>query len=45
MVQLIICEDNEAVIKLLLKGRSIALRHVGRTHRVAIDWLKPYGLN
>ena len=38
-VQLVICEDNEAVIKILLKGRALALRHVGRTHRVAIDWL------
>ena len=34
-----IMEDNEAVIKMCLKGRSPALRHVGRTHRVDLDWL------
>ena len=30
-----VIEDNEAVIK----GRSPTLRHVSRTHRVALDWL------
>ena len=33
-----IFEDNEAVIKMFLKGRSPAMRHVSRTHRVALDW-------
>ena len=37
--QLYICEDNEAFIKLIMKGRSPTLRHVSRTHRVALDWL------
>ena len=32
-------EDNEAVIKMIIKGRSPTLRHVSRTHRVAFDWL------
>ena len=32
-------EDNEAVIKMIMKGRSLAMRHVSRTHRVALDWL------
>ena len=32
-------EDNEAVIKMIIKGRSLNLRHVSRTHRVALDWL------
>ena len=32
-------EDNEAVIKMIMKGRSPTLRHVSRTHRVALDWL------
>ena len=32
-------EDNEAVIKMVIKGRSPAMRHVSRTHRVALDWL------
>ena len=38
-VNLIIAEDNEATIKILLKGRSTKLRHVHRTHRVNLDWL------
>ena len=37
--QLYIFEDNEAVIKMIIKGRSPTMRHVSRTHRVAIDWL------
>ena len=32
-------EDNEAVIKVITKGRSPTMRHVSRTHRVAFDWL------
>ena len=28
----------EAVIKMIIKGRSLTLRHVSRTHRVALDW-------
>ena len=34
-----IFEDNEAVIKMIIKGRSLTMRHVSRTHRVALDWL------
>ena len=34
-----IFEDNEAVIKMIIKGRSRTMRHVSRTHRVALDWL------
>ena len=34
-----IFEDNEAVIKMIIKGRSPTRRHVSRTHRVALDWL------
>ena len=30
---------NEAVIKMIIKGRSPTMRHVSRTHRVALDWL------
>ena len=37
--QLYISEDNEAVIKNVIKGRSPTLRHVSRTHSVALDWL------
>ena len=32
-------EDNEAVIKMIIKGTSPTMRHVSRTHRVALDWL------
>ena len=32
-------EDNEAVIKMIIKGRSPTMRHVSRTHRVPLDWL------
>ena len=32
-------EDNDAVIKMIVKGRSPNLRHVSRTHRVDLDWL------
>ena len=37
--QLYIFEDNEAVIKMIIKGRSPTMRRVSRTHRVALDWL------
>ena len=36
---LYIFEDNEAVIKMIIKGRSPTMRPVSRTHRVALDWL------
>ena len=36
---LYVFEDNEAVIKMIMKGRSPTMRHVTRTHRVALDWL------
>ena len=35
---LCVFEDNE-VIKMIIKGRSPTVRHVSRTHRVALDWL------
>ena len=36
---LYVFEDNEAVIKMIIKGRSSTMRHFSRTHRVALDWL------
>ena len=36
---LYVFEDNEAVTKMIIKGRSPTMRHVSRTHRVALDWL------
>ena len=38
-VLLYVFEDNEAVIKMIIKRRSPTLRHVSRTHRIALDWL------
>ena len=32
-------EDNKAVIKMLITGRSPTMRHVSRTYRVALHWL------
>ena len=32
-------EDNEAVIKMVIRGRSPTMRHVSRIYRVALDWL------
>ena len=29
-----VSEDNEVVIKMIIKGRSPTMRHVSRTHRV-----------
>ena len=36
---LYVFEDNEAVIKMIILGRSPTMRHVSRTHRVALYWL------
>ena len=32
-------EDNQAAIQVLKSGRSPALRHLDRTHRVSLAWL------
>ena len=37
--QLFLFEDNEVVIKMIIKGRTPTIRHVSRTHRVTLDWL------
>ena len=37
--QLYTFEDNEAVIKMIMKGRSPTVRHVSRTHTVALGSL------
>ena len=36
---LYVFEDNETVIKMIIKCRSPTMRHVSRTHRVVVDWL------
>ena len=37
--QLYILEVNEAVIKMIIKGRSPTMTHVSSTHRVALGWV------
>ena len=37
LILLYVFEDNEAVIKMIFKGRSPTMRHVSRTHRVVLD--------
>ena len=39
VTDLIIAEDNQAVIKIVQKARSMALRHLPRTHRIDPQWL------
>ena len=34
-----LCVWTEAVIEMTIKGRISTMRHVSRTHRVALDWL------
>ena len=36
---LYVFEDSEAVIKMIIKGRSTTMRHVSRTHSFALDRL------
>ena len=36
---LYVFEDKEAVIKMIVNGRSPTMRHVSSPHRVALDWL------
>ena len=36
---LYIFEDDEGVIKIIIKGRSPTMRYVSRPHRVPLDWL------
>ena len=31
-------DSNEAVIKMIIQGRSPTMRHVSRTHRVELYW-------
>ena len=37
--QLYMLEGNKVVIKMIIKDRSPTMRHVSRSHRVALDWL------
>ena len=39
ITNLIVAEDNEAVIKIIKKARSMALRHLPWTHRIDVHWL------
>ena len=40
IAMLYVFEDNEAVIKMMIKGRSPTMRHVSRIHRVSLDLTK-----
>ena len=37
--KLIFVQDNDAVIKMVIKSRAPMLKHVARTHRIDLDWL------
>ena len=37
--RLIFVQDNDAVIKMVIKARAPMLKHVSRTHRIDLDWL------
>jgi len=37
--KLFVFEDNDAVVKICVKGRAPQFRHVLRTHRIDLDWL------
>ena len=39
VAMLYLFEDTEAVIKMIIRGRSPTMRQVSRTHRVSLDWL------
>ena len=39
LARLVVMEDNDAVIKMIIKGRTNKFRHVPRTHRIDLDWL------
>ena len=41
----IVIEDNEVVIKMIIKGRSPTMRHVSRTNKVALDWFERINLD
>ena len=32
-------EDNKAMILIVLSGRNPTMRHLGRVHRVSVQWL------
>ena len=37
--KLVFMQDNDAVIKMVVKCRAPTLKHVPRTHRINLDWL------
>jgi hypothetical protein len=38
-LRLYLMEDNQATIKILQRGRSSQLGHIGRTHKVSLGWV------
>ena len=39
LARMYVFEDNEAVIKMTIKGRTMQMRHTARTHRTNYDWV------
>ena len=37
--KMIFMQDNDAVLKMVVKSRAPMLKHVARTHRIDLDWL------
>ena len=37
--KMVFVQDNDAVIKMVVKSRAPTLEHVPRTHRIDLDWL------
>ena len=39
VVSIICLEDNLSTIQIIRKGRSPALRHLSKTHRISLSWV------
>ena len=38
LAQMVVFEDNDAVLKMTIKRRSPNMRHIARTHRIELDF-------
>ena len=36
---MVFVEDNDAILKVILKGRCPTLKQISRTHKINLDWL------
>ena len=39
LASLVLLEDNDVVIKMLIKAEKNKIRHAPRMHRIDLDWL------